>query len=162
MFASATLVGCSSAGTTHQRAEQPPVQSPLMEAPPVEPPTSPPDAAPIDSPVTSTGTGSVQGVVTNDSGARMPGIHVELVRTGARLATITDAAGRYVFQDVPAGNARIEVRVSDNPRQGPLIQEVTVVASTVAISNVTVISPRPNRTNVKMPYGAPPARQRLV
>jgi hypothetical protein len=47
-------------------------------------------------------TASLQGVVTDQSGAALPGVTVEAVNAkGQRFSTQTDNAGRYIFPSVP-------------------------------------------------------------
>src|SRR5262245_4831716 len=57
-------------------------------------------------------TGSIRGVVTDQTGGRLPGASVELrTETGLRVsATLTDGAGQYEFRGVDAG--RYELTVS--------------------------------------------------
>jgi Carboxypeptidase regulatory-like domain len=54
---------------------------------------------------------SLQGAVTDSSGAVVPGADVKLVntRTGVTLATQSDGAGAYVFPAVPPGVYSLEV-----------------------------------------------------
>lgn len=46
-------------------------------------------------------TAVLRGVVTTDSGAPAPGAEVRLVGSGRHRLTTTDAAGRFVFTDLP-------------------------------------------------------------
>ncbi len=56
-------------------------------------------------------TGSVCGVVTDASGARVPNAIVTLssTRTGFSQTVTTDAAGEYAFKDVPSGAYELKV-----------------------------------------------------
>ena len=50
--------------------------------------------------------GGINGVVTDQSGAVVPGATVEAVEsaTGVSHKTITSSAGEYIFQDMPLGH----------------------------------------------------------
>ena len=59
------------------------------------------------------GGGVVTGTVTDETGGVLPGVTVELRPTGAQasLEAVTDGAGVYRFEQVPAGAAELTVRL---------------------------------------------------
>ena len=59
----------------------------------------------------TTDTGRVTGRVVDQTGAALPGVSVDLVAGTRDTATITDSAGSYVFENVPAGRADIIFRL---------------------------------------------------
>ena len=50
--------------------------------------------------------GSVTGRVVDQTGAVLPGVTVSCIR-GAEVTTVTDGAGGYRFENVPAGSAEL-------------------------------------------------------
>src|SRR5213079_2400051 len=55
--------------------------------------------------------GDVGGSVADSAtGTPLPGGEVRMVRNGNTIATTTDAFGRYVIHNVPAGSYSVEVR----------------------------------------------------
>ena len=72
------------------------------------PPPPPPPAAPVD--LESLRPGQLGGHVTDPSGATVPGAHVTVQNraTGFERTAETDQAGRWVVNDMPAGNAKIK------------------------------------------------------
>ena len=51
-------------------------------------------------------TSSISGTVTDDTGSVLPGVSVSVTSPAlqvTRIRTVTDAAGRYQFADLPAG-----------------------------------------------------------
>ena len=59
------------------------------------------------------GTGSVTGIVSDETGGVLPGVAVELKPADSRqpLETVTDGAGSYRFDNVPAGPAELTIRL---------------------------------------------------
>jgi hypothetical protein len=53
--------------------------------------------------------GTVTGRVTDASGANLPNTRIELenLQTGQRITLVTDQAGTYTFNNVPAGRYRL-------------------------------------------------------
>jgi len=72
------------------------------------------------------GLGSLSGVVTDASGAVVENAQVQIVNTatGAANSTTTDNQGRYEFDDLAAGNYRLEFHM--NGFQTSVIQGVTL------------------------------------
>ncbi|MCX5743727.1 MAG: carboxypeptidase-like regulatory domain-containing protein [Proteobacteria bacterium] len=117
---------------------------------------------PQDTTPPSTTTGQVEGVVTDDAGQVVAGIEVWLQGGNGQQATQTDQRGHYLFRDVPPGPIEILVRTSNNPRHSPFRASATIVVGQTQRANVAVSYPRSNPSNIPMPYGAPPARRRVV
>ena len=61
-----------------------------------------------------TGTGSISGVVEDESGAVIPGVSVTVtnVDTGIRSSLPTDASGRYHVPSLVPGHYEIQARVT--------------------------------------------------
>lgn len=72
------------------------------------------------------GSGSLSGVVTDPEGAVIPNAHVQIVntQTGAANSTTTDDEGNYEFDDLPAGNYRLQIQA--NGFQRSVIQGVSL------------------------------------
>ncbi|MFI5126752.1 MAG: carboxypeptidase regulatory-like domain-containing protein [Candidatus Acidiferrales bacterium] len=60
------------------------------------------------------GSGSLSGVVTDAEGAAIPNAQVQIVNTATGVAnsTTTDDEGNYEFDDLPAGNYRLQINKS--------------------------------------------------
>ena len=87
--------------------------------------------------------GSVVGTVEDQSGAAVPAVKLELnnKETGQRLETASDAAGRYTFNNVPAGTYDLSAAGAGFR---PVTQSgLTVVINTVLRSNVKLESSMP-------------------
>src|SRR5579885_2294351 len=56
-------------------------------------------------------TGQVTGRVVDQTGGALPGVAVELIANNRELTATTDDAGRYRFDDVPAGDAQLTFRL---------------------------------------------------
>ena len=154
VFASATLAGCWSGSPGPKQVDHQAVEPPD--------PADHHDATPVDhGPPSAAGTGRVEGMISDARGP-VVGIEVTLDAEGGPRTTRTDARGRYAFHDVAVGSATIEVRTSSNPRHSPMMAGVTVTDGGVAVSNLVVSYPGANPSNIPMPYGAPPARRRVV
>ena len=66
-----------------------------------------------------TPTGTISGVVSDSSGARVTGAAVQLVNseTGEQRAVKSGDSGNYVFTNVPAGNYALNAEVSGFKRE---------------------------------------------
>jgi hypothetical protein len=56
-------------------------------------------------------TGIVAGVVSDHTGAALPGVTIDLVVGAAELTAVTDATGAYRFERVPAGAGELTYRL---------------------------------------------------
>jgi hypothetical protein len=121
-------------------------------------------------PPPSPGTGTIEGTVT-DTNTSGPAAYAQVQlfdNTGRVVGTTqTQSDGRYRFVSLPPGSYRVHVMARPNhPRMGPAIVEVMVALSadqTVqADAAIAVPVYHYNPTQTPMPYGAPPARRRIV
>ena len=66
-----------------------------------------------------TGTGRVTGVVSDATGAMLPGVTVTIKAEGTTTvrSTVTDAGGRYAFADVAPGNYEVSFELAGFSRQ---------------------------------------------
>src|SRR5690349_24798909 len=83
----------------------------------------------------------VTGIVTDSSGAPVPEADVAVIESGTvRRQVATDAAGRFEFRDVPAGQIAIRVR-----RLGyqPRTVDAVVGATTSTTSLEIIVTPVP-------------------
>lgn len=143
IFASATLVGCwtGKAATTTT----------------------------VDNTTEQSSAGVVEGVVT-ESGSNTPqaNVKVTLMRgssdweyNGEKVAeTQTDANGRYQFTNVANGQYTIIVEAGRPSRRGWPRRPVQVPPSMPNMGDMVIYPYHPNAE--PMPYGAPPARRRVV
>lgn len=123
----------------------------------VEPPPPPPG----DTPTIPTQRSSFEGTVT-ELGSNVPLRYatVELRdATGVLTSVNTDEEGRYRFTDIPPGEYHVVVRYSTGSESGTAQQAVTVRDEPDEY-NIAVPVNRP--APMPMPYGAPPARRRIV
>jgi hypothetical protein len=99
------------------------------------PPTTP---APVTYPVT--------GVVTDASNAPVAGVNVMLAEADgtAVAATTTDAAGRYTFPAVPAGNFRLTIAANGTFEGAALDIQVPLATGEVAPIVLTAQPPNPS------------------
>ena len=105
------------------------------------------------------GTGTVRGRVRDDAGHPVASFKLSL---GDDLAS-TDADGYFTFENVAPGEHFLSYRVSRNPRHSSASRPTLVKAG--AVSRVDIQLPPPALAtpgSPKMPYGAPPARRRIV
>jgi len=84
------------------------------------------------------GLGGLSGVVTDASGAVIANAQVQIVntQTGAANSTTTDDQGRYEFDDLAAGNYRVEFHA--NGFQTSVIQGVTLEGNGEQTQNVAM------------------------
>lgn len=182
MFAGATLAGCYTS-TPDPQSPPPPDDhrhghEVAVEAPPPPPPPPvdaggfaqpPPDASTAtQQPVAS---GSLFGRVTVGPNGRphARGI-VRLFAQGQKTrTTYTNADGEFVFEGVPEGVYELVVDQPrpNHPRQSPpppVFKKVQIAAGVRAEVDVAVQPPtvRIDRGPCCKPYGAPPARRRVV
>ncbi|HEV2223727.1 MAG TPA: carboxypeptidase regulatory-like domain-containing protein, partial [Candidatus Acidoferrales bacterium] len=84
------------------------------------------------------GLGGLSGVVTDASGAVIPNAQVQIVNTQTDVASsaTTDNQGRYEFDDLAAGNYRLEFHM--NGFQTSVIEGVTIGGNGEQTQNVTL------------------------
>ena len=84
-----------------------------------------------------TGTGQIQGVVSDPSGAVIPNAALTLdsVRTGARFSTVSNANGAYVFPAVQTGDYKL---TANSPGLQKWEGAATLRAGQVAVINPTL------------------------
>jgi hypothetical protein len=140
------------------------------------PPPPPPDntttvqeqqqfAQPPDDAATATATanGTIEGTLFDAN--HRPENGTWLVcrgQNGGELRVQTDANGHYKFADLPPGNYEIETPWHGNPNAAPPARRVQVAAGQTARVDLTLYSPPVDRGPCCKPYGAPPARRRVV
>jgi len=107
-------------------------------------------------------TARLEGVVTNSrTGQALVGYAVSIrPRTAAATqATATDASGHYAFAKLPAGEYVLQFGQA-MPRRPPTVVSLTLHVGEAKRHDQAIFIPEPS--NVPMPYGAPPARERIV
>lgn len=151
MFASATLVSANGCWTSSS-----PSTTPSSPTTTVEDPSSPQTAGAI--------TGHVYNSQTHEA---IASVAVTLISPdGKKLVARTDTGGTFAFSGLVPGDYTLEwIQEPTNRRRDPdeprtMRQTVMVGAGQTAIADITVYFPIPS--NVKMPYGAPPMRGRVV
>lgn len=170
VFASAVLVtpACVVQDPQPRYIQQQPPPPPPPDNRPPDPPPPPPDYAqppPGDPPAAQT---TIRGVITNaNTGARYAGIRVDLQGGARPQSTVTNPRGEYVFSNVAPGNYNLRVAVATHPRfgGGDNMRQVVVDGSRPLVVDLAVVPYEPppyDRNNVAKPYGAPPARTRIV
>ncbi len=177
VFAGATLAGCYTSASSsqppppddhhaHDVVVQPPPPAPIDAGSFAQPP---PDASSATQ--QQVATGKVRGRITIAPGGHaFPGGAVKLFAQGQPTRrTRTDDYGEYVFEGLPAGTYTVVVEPPppNHPRQNrgaPTTRQVHVVDGASARADVTVHMPPPviDRGPCCKPYGAPPARRRIV
>lgn len=121
---------------------------------------------PIDAGTTTTVAalnGAIEGTVFE--GAKRPASGTWLTlrgEHGGELRVQADANGHYRFADLPAGNYEIEMPWNGNPHARPPARPVQVTAGQTAQADLQVYTPPIDRGPCCKPYGAPPARRRVV
>lgn len=105
----------------------------------------------------------VRGVVMNDiSGLPLVGIEIELVDySGNKVAsTRTNGKGEYQFATVAPGEYFLRARYGDQMHGGIAQLDIRVVANEPERHDITISYG--DNSHMAKPYGAPPARRRLV
>ncbi|HTL33981.1 MAG TPA: carboxypeptidase regulatory-like domain-containing protein [Kofleriaceae bacterium] len=161
VFAGAAACYTSSPSTTHV----------------TNPPPPPPDDTPVETTSTATfaqpppgdgqpaqGTGSIEGVARNgDTGAAIPNTGVTVLTKAGPLRVTTDAHGKFAIKDLPPGGYQLQFEsYNGNPRQAPPSAYAEVKPGEVAHVVLQTYPYVPDRGPCCKPYGAPPARRRVV
>jgi len=153
VFAGATLAGC---WTGKGDAPVAPVEH--RDTPIDQPHTDvPKDPTVVRTP------GTIEGIVTNQAtGLPIAGAVIELQShaTNKSRSAVTDGNGHYAFLDVEPGDYDLIGMRSNNPRRAPQQSALTVGDGAQLHRDLKLyIQPV---SNIPMPYGAPPARRRVV
>jgi hypothetical protein len=149
-----------------------PVQGPPPPPPPNDadvqppPPPPPPDAQstgfaqpPPDGSMAGTSqVGRIEGRV--NSGVYNMQVYLNGQQT--RRQTQTDPGGGFKFENLPPGRYTVELPGNGNPRRPPPRQTVEVTANGVAHVLLEYEPYVPDNGPCCKPYGAPPARRRVV
>ncbi len=100
--------------------------------------------------------GGINGIVTDPSGAVVPGAAVEAVdtATGASHKTVTSSAGEYSFQDLPLGN--YTVTVTGSGFQSKAVSKVPVTAGVIYTLPVKLAVASAGETAVTQPVASAP------
>jgi hypothetical protein len=135
--------------------------NPPPQQPPPPPPPDNPDNSQFAQPPTA-GTGSIHGTVADNGGA-VARVGVQLDGAGVpSRRTTTDERGQYTFTNLPPGNYTITVDYHANPRSGPPRRAASVSDGGTAQIDFTIVPQPYDNSNIPKPYGAPPARHRVV
>ncbi|HEU0032026.1 MAG TPA: carboxypeptidase regulatory-like domain-containing protein [Kofleriaceae bacterium] len=166
VFTSATLASsaCWTSSTTVPQQTPPPPPNGSDEVHEVptfsDPPPGPSDAGAAA--VQPTGTAVIRGVLIGSRSRQpMPGVIVSVFEPpSARQNATTDATGTFTFTKLPAGDYRI-VAGSEHPRRGFAAQAIVKLGNGET-KQITMTYAEPDPNALPMPYGAPPARGRVV
>jgi hypothetical protein len=145
IFAGATLTACWSGSTKSNPIEHKQVDKPVETAP----------GAPAP--------GSIRGIVRDSrTNQPLPNFRITLVQeSGATQDAVSDRNGEYVFTGLEPANYTVTYQ-SNHPRQPAVERPVTLQPEQGERADITVYFPEPDRGPCCKPYGAPPARRRLV
>jgi len=106
--------------------------------------------------------GTIRGVVRDGNGAYMPNFPVTLQsESGTSLHATSDQHGEFEFRGVEPGNYTVYYQ-PNNPRQSPAMTAVTLHPEQGERADLVVYPAPPDRGPCCKPYGAPPARRRIV
>lgn len=120
----------------------------------------PPDDAAL---ATAAANGAIEGTVLAANKQPVNGLWLTLRGpSGGEQRMQTDVKGHYRFADLPPGNYEIEMPWNGNPRAAPPPYFVQVAAGQTTQRNLAVYTPPVDRGPCCKPYGAPPARRRVV
>jgi hypothetical protein len=142
------------------------------QTPPPQPSRPPPVEHPFAlPPAPADGRASLSGVVRLD-GYREAGIAIEAQREdGTTVETYTNAKGEFQFLDLAPGAYRIVPKpgyTNPRPQDGPVMQmavEVQLAPNANERRDLSLVGPMPYTPDTGpccKPYGAPPARRRVV
>ncbi len=155
-FAGAALTGCwannppphAPTSPVHESREQTHTEQQTFAEPP--PPVA---KSRIEGVVTDSVTGAPRANVVVQLGSQNP-------PAPQSTATVsTDASGRYMFDNLEPGDYVVTFR-QRNPRRAPQQVMVKLGSNDTQTANGTYTDYTPS--NIPLPYGAPPARQRIV
>jgi hypothetical protein len=87
--------------------------------------------------------------------------HVEVRGNGVHLTATTEPDGTFAIRDLPPGSYQVVVP-PNHPRHSPITQVVTITSGATSKITIAMPTPVPDRGPCCKPYGAPPARRRVV
>jgi hypothetical protein len=108
--------------------------------------------------------GTIRGVIRDaNNGHPLPGFPVELRSADGRISqqAMSDQYGAYVFTGLTPGAYVVEHQ-SGNPRQAPMRVEVSLSVDAGQRVDIPVYMQPIDKGACCKPYGAPPARRRIV
>ena len=112
---------------------------------------------------TAVARGTIRGTVRDaSSGDPLAGVRVFLVQeSGASQQGLTDERGEYVFSGLEPANYVVRYQ-PNHLRQAPTEVSVTLEPEAGQRADLSVHMPAPDVGPCCKPYGAPPARRRVV
>jgi hypothetical protein len=137
----------------------PPADAAVVEQQQQQQFAQPPDDA---NTATATANGAIEGTLYDGNHQPASGTLVCRGQYGGELRVQTDANGHYRFADLPPGNYEIETPWNGRPMAKPPGRPVQVTAGQTAHADLTLYTPPVDRGPCCKPYGAPPARRRIV
>jgi hypothetical protein len=150
-----------------QQSQAPPVPSRAVDT---SQDGTPPDPGLAPKPRADRGT--ILGRVVNASSVRYPGVEVTIVGptfSAKPVKVVTDSRGIFLLENVVPGNYRITIESARlTPQDPPISTSLAITAGnvqTLAIlgeATAPVAAPVPVDHSCCKPYGAPPARRRVV
>jgi hypothetical protein len=145
IFAGATLAG-TACWTEAKTASTTPIEHKQLDGKPATPPP-----------------GTIRGLLLNaETGQPLAGLSLVIfLRDGNPVYATSNDKGEYEFAKLPPGEYTVEYP-SDDDREPPQGIKVRLGESAGAYADVKVLLPQPDRGPCCKPYGAPPARRRIV
>lgn len=147
-------------------ASSPPLPIDAGARVPADAPAPVPDAA-VAAVRPTTGHAKIYGTLRDSNGHAAVGWPINLFAgSGGSMdfdgsqprTTTTDGKGAWAFTKLPAGDYTVVLEGAQSPRSSPQKQYVTVTDRQAVRVDGKLYPPRP----CCMPYGAPPARRRVV
>ncbi|HEY5952293.1 MAG TPA: carboxypeptidase-like regulatory domain-containing protein [Kofleriaceae bacterium] len=107
--------------------------------------------------------GTIRGRVVNTAtGEPLRGVSVEIrLPSGDIVYATSNQQGEFEFKNLAPGKYTVEY-LSGDPREPPQGRSVTLAEGTGSYVDVPIAFPEPDRGPCCKPYGAPPARRRIV
>jgi hypothetical protein len=126
------------------------------------PTTTPIEHKQVDGTPATPPPGTIRGVIrSSETGEPLPGLSLTIrINDSEPIYATSNQAGEYEFTKLPPGEYTIEYERGD--RQPPQGIKVKLGADAGTLADVRVLLPQPDRGPCCKPYGAPPARRRVV